>query len=481
MEPLSSDDSIDSSDLPLREIPGSYGIPYLSQLVNRWRYFYVEGVPNYWENRKRDYNSTVIRCNMPPGWPWTDSRCIMFLDQKSFATVIDYDKVDKYKAFAGTFMPSTAYNGGYEMCAYLDPTNKKHEQLKSYCFELIKLASPNWAPQFHTNISKAFLQWEHKLAQKKAPALIDPSLAEFMFRFMINGMTSADLDDPRIPDSERPNVAEMQKWCAFQLIPVINSGLPFYIDELLHIAPLPAKLSEAGYNKMVTFLESFADETLEIARNYGVDKKEALHNLIFFLVLNAHGGFCRFFPVILREVGKNPELQARLRAEVRAATKASGGEVTMRAVMSEMPLVTSTVYEALRFDPPVSFQYARAKKDFIVESHDARYQIKKGEFMGGVNYMASRDPKVFTKDPEKFVGDRFMGPAGEKLLYNLVWSNGRQTDEDSVATKQCAGKDIVPLTGRLLLAEIFNRYDGFTVEGAGKASAFTSLQPRTDQ
>jgi hypothetical protein len=41
----------------------------------------------------RKYNSTVIRTNMPPGWPWTDSRVVMFLDQKSYPTVFDHDKV----------------------------------------------------------------------------------------------------------------------------------------------------------------------------------------------------------------------------------------------------------------------------------------------------------------------------------------------------------------------------------------------------
>lgn len=147
----------------------------------------------------------------------------------------------------------------------------------------------------------------------------------------------------------------------------------------------------------------------------------------------------------------------------------------MKAVMSDMPLVASTVFEALRFDPPVPFQYARAKKDSMVESHDARYAIKKGEFLGGANYWVSRDPEVF-QDPTKFVATRFMGPEGEKLLHHLVWSNGRQTDESTVMTKQCAGKEIVPLTSRLLLVELLMRFDSFAVEGLETTMAFTSLQ-----
>lgn len=152
----------------------------------------------------------------------------------------------------------------------------------------------------------------------------------------------------------------------------------------------------------------------------------------------------------------------------------------MSAVMNNMPLVASTVFEALRIDPPVPYQYARAKKDFVVSSHDARFKIKKGEFLGGVNWAVSRDPKVFKSDPATFMPRRFMGPEGEKLLDHLVWSNGRQTGESSVNNKQCAGKDIVPLTGRLLLAELFMRYDSFETEGVESKMAFTSLQRRVD-
>lgn len=468
----------EANQLPLREIPGGYGIPFLSQWVNRWRFMFIEGEPQYWETRMAKHKSTVIRTNMPPGWPWTDSRCVMFLDQKSYPTVFDNSKVDKYRTFAGTFMPSTSYTGGLEMCAYLDTTDKKHEQLKAYCFELLKLASPNWASEFHTSLASGFLEWDQKLSQKQ-PALVAPALPELMFRFMINVLTSADLDDPKIPEAEKPTAENMKKWVGTQLIPVINTKmLPVLMEELMHLAPIPAKLTEGGYNQMVKFLQKYADETLEIATSHGLSKEEAVHNLIFFLILNAHGGFCIFLPVVLREVGNDPKLQAELRAEVRAAVEANGGKITMKAVINDMPLVASTVFECLRFEPPVPFQYARARRDFEVESHDARFQIKKGELLGGVNYFVSRDPKVFKSEPNKFVATRFMGPEGEKLLHHLVWSNGRQTDESSVNSKQCAAKDIVPLTGRLMLAEIFMRYDSFSTEGEGQKTAFTSLQRR---
>lgn len=62
------------------------------------------------------------------------------------------------------------------------------------------------------------------------------------------------------------------------------------------------------------------------------------------------------------------------------------------------------------------------------------------------------------------------------LISWLVWSNGRHTGESSVHSKQCAGKDVVPVTGRLLLAELFMRNDSFETEGVERKLVFTSLQ-----
>ena len=49
-----------------------------------------------------------------------------------------------------------------------------------------------------------------------------------------------------------------------------------------------------------------------------------------------------------------------------------GGEVGFAAVR-EMLLVWSTVYEVLRMQPPVPLQFGRARRDFVLRSHDTAF------------------------------------------------------------------------------------------------------------
>ncbi|CAI0558732.1 unnamed protein product [Linum tenue] len=64
-----------------------------------------------------------------------------------------------------------------------------------------------------------------------------------------------------------------------------------------------------------------------------------------------------------------------------------------------------------------------------------------------------------------------------------MWSNGPETEQSSVANKQCAGKDFVVMVARLFVVELFRRYDSFDVEVAasplGAKVTLTSLKRAT--
>ncbi|KAE8703907.1 putative inactive linolenate hydroperoxide lyase [Hibiscus syriacus] len=107
--------------------------------------------------------------------------------------------------------------------------------------------------------------------------------------------------------------------------------------------------------------------------------------------------------------------------------------------VKDMELVNSVVYETLRFNPPVTLQSARARKDFELTSHDSVFDIKKGELLCGYQPLAMRDGRVFD-EPLSFKPDWFVGK-GKELLSCLFWSNGPQTGSPSESNKQCAGKD----------------------------------------
>lgn len=99
----------------------------------------------------------------------------------------------------------------------------------------------------------------------------------------------------------------------------------------------------------------------------------------------------------------------------------------------------------------------------FIQSHDATFKIQKGEMIFGYQPFATKDPKIF-QNPEKFIGNRFVGKEGEKLVKYVLWSNGREIDDPTVDNKQCPAKNLVVLISRVLLVEFFLRYDTFTVK-----------------
>lgn len=201
---------------------------------------------------------------------------------------------------------------------------------------------------------------------------------------------------------------------------------------------------------------------------FGLSRKESIHNLLFVLGFNAYGGFSVFLPGLVSTIlSDTTGLQAKLRKEARE----KGGPTLSFDSIKEMPLIQSVVYETLRLNPPVPIQYGRARKDFQLSSHDSVYDIKKGELLCGYQKLVMKDPKIFN-EPESFKPDRFMNEKGSELLNYLYWSNGPQTGSPTVSNKQCAAKDYVVLTAALVVAYIFRRYDSIT----GDSSSITAVE-----
>ena len=201
---------------------------------------------------------------------------------------------------------------------------------------------------------------------------------------------------------------------------------------------------------------------------FGLSRKESIHNLLFVLGFNAFGGFSVFLPSLVSTIASDTTgLQAKLRKEARE----KGGSTLSFDSIKEMPLIQSVVYETLRLNPPVPIQYGRARKDFQMSSHDSVYDIKKGELLCGYQKLVMKDPKIFD-EPESFKPDRFMDEKGSELLNYLYWSNGPQTGSPTVSNKQCAAKDYVVLTAALFVAYVFRRYDSIT----GDSSSITAVE-----
>ena len=465
--------------LPMRRIPGDYGLPFIGPIKDRLDYFYNEGGRDkYFRTKMHKYKSTIFRANMPPG-PFISSNpnVIVLLDGKSFPVLFDNSKVEKRDLFTGTFMPSTELTGGYRILSYLDPTEPKHDQLKRLLFFLLKSRSSHFIPEFHSSYTNLFNTLEKELA-KTGNAIFADANDQAAFNYLAKAFFGTNPSETNLK-TDGPKI--VTKWTLMQLSPILTLGLPKWIEEpALHTFRLPPFLVKKDYQKLYDFFyESSNGPVLDEAVRLGVSKEEAVHNLLFATCFNSFGGMKIFFPNLLKWIGRGGvNLHRRLAEEIRSVVKSNGGRVTM-AGMENMPLMKSVVYEAFRIEPPVPLQYGKAKHDFVIENHENAFQVKEGEMLFGFQPFATKDPKIFDRADE-FVGERFMGEEGEKLLEHVFWSNGRETEQPTVGNKQCPGKDFVVLFSRLLVVELFLRYDTFGIQVGkspiGSAVTFTSLK-----
>ncbi|KAJ1419751.1 Cytochrome P450 [Sesbania bispinosa] len=475
--PLRSVAAPEASKLPIRKIPGDCGIPFIGPYKDRLDYFYNQGRDEYFKSRIQKYQSTVFRTNMPPG-PFIaqNPNVIVLLDGKSFPILFDVTKVDKRDVFTGTFMPSTELTGGYRVLSYLDPSEPRHGQLKRLMFFLLKSRRDQVIPEFHSSYTQLFETLEKELAQK-GKAIFGDANDQAAFNFLTRSLYGSNPGDTKL-GLDGPKL--VQKWVLFQLSPILKLGLPKLIeDSMIHSFRLPPALIKKDYQRLYDFFYESSGFVLDEAERLGVSREEACHNLLFATCFNSFGGMKIFFPNVLKWIGRaGVKLHTQLAREIRTAVRSAGGNVTM-AAMEQMPLMKSVVYEAFRIDPPVPLQFGRAKRDMVIESHEHAFQVKEGEMLFGYQPFATKDPKIFDR-AEEFVGDRFVGAEGEKLLKHVLWSNGPETETPTVGNKQCAGKDFVTLVSRLLIVELFLRYDSFEIQVGysplGSSITLTSLK-----
>lgn len=463
--------------LPIRKIPGDYGLPLLGPLSDRLNFFYFQGEEAFFHTRISKYNSTVFRTNMPPG-PFisSNSRVVAVLDAAAFSVLFDLSNVEKKDVLTGTFIPSLSLTGGHRVLAYLDPSEPKHSTLKHLIFSLLSHSRNRFLPDFKTTFSALFSNLETQLSKhgKSSFTALNDSAA---FDFLALAYFGADPSDAKT-GSDYPNL--IAKWLFPQVCPVKSFGfLPSVLEDfLLHTFPFPSALVRSDYKKLYDFFYDQGAWFLDEAEKLGITREEACHNLLFAVCFNAYGGMKVFFPLLVKWVGSaGSDLHQKLAHEIRSAVESNGGEFTL-SVTEKLPLTKSVVYEALRIEPPIPYQYAKAKKDLIIESHECAYEVKKDEMIFGFQPFATKDPKVFER-AEEFVAERFVGEEGEKLLKYVLWSNGRETEDSKVGNKQCAGKDFVVTVSVLLMAEMFLRYDTFVVsvekQKLGTAVMLTSV------
>ncbi|CAN8324563.1 unnamed protein product [Cochlearia groenlandica] len=480
--PLTSQGSSPSpspSQLPLRTMPGSYGLPLIGPLKDRLDYFWFQGPDKFFKTRSEKYKSTVFRTNIPPAFPFfgdVNPNIVAVLDVKSFSHLFDMELVDKRDVLIGDFRPSLDFYGGLRVGVYLDTTEPKHAKVKSFAIEILKRSSEVWLRELLSNLDTFWQNIESEISNKNDAASYIFPLQRCIFNFLSTSLTGAN---PTVsPDISENGYAMLDRWLAIQVIPTTKIGLLPPLEEIfLHSWAYPFLLVAGDYKKLYDFIGDNAGDVLRLGEEeYGLTRDETIHNLLFILGFNAYGGFSVFLPSLIGKITGDSDLQQKLRSEVRGVCgygSGSGSGLNFRTV-NEMELVKSVVYETLRLNPPVPLQFARARKDFEISSHDAVFEVKKGELLCGYQPLVMRDDKIFD-EPEMFKPDRYIGQTGTELLDYLFWSNGPQTGKPSQGNKQCAAKDMVTATACLIVADLLLRFDSVTGD-AGSIKSFVKAK-----
>ncbi|CAL1393712.1 unnamed protein product [Linum trigynum] len=455
---------------PLRSLPGSYGWPVVGPVWDKLNYFWFQGPVEFYKKGIEKNKSTVFRTNVPPSFPLfvsVNPKVVALLDTTSYSHMFDPEIADKRDTLLGDFMPSLGYTGGQRTVPYLDTEETKHTQIKRFGLDILKRGSKLWVSELQVNLEEMWTAVEAEVSAKGSSSFASP-MKQSMFKFINKVCLGAEVS--KSPEIAKSGMSFIDRWFFLMVFPTININVVQPLEEIfLHSFAYPPFLVRGGYNKLIDFIKTEGRETVQRGMTeYGLTEEETVHNLFFMFYFNCLEGFNLLLPDILgRLFTDKTGLQDRLRAEAR---QNGGPDLTFEAV-KQMPNIRSLVWETLRFKPPVPTQYSRARKDFRLSSHDASYEIKKGELLCGYLPLVMRDPVIFN-DPDTFQPDRFVGEKGTDLLKYLYWSNGPETADPTATNKQCMGKDYVTLSASMLVAYILRRYDSIK----GDSSKITAVE-----
>lgn len=106
---------------------------------------------------------------------------------------------------------------------------------------------------------------------------------------------------------------------------------------------------------------------------------------------------------ILYELAKHPNVQEKLRREIKNVLIRNDGALTYDC-LSELSYLDCVVNEVLRLYPPLINLQRVVTKDYKVP--DTEYLLKKGDFLIVPLYSIQRDPQYFP-NPSEFIPERF--------------------------------------------------------------------------
>lgn len=118
---------------------------------------------------------------------------------------------------------------------------------------------------------------------------------------------------------------------------------------------------------------------------------------------------------LIIELLRNPEVMARVVAEMDALAEAGGGEITYQD-LREVPWLESSIKETLRLHPPLILLLRLVMEPFDVEG----FHIPAGKLVGASPAVSNRLPEAFA-EPDRFDPARYIEPRQDDLDNPWNW------------------------------------------------------------
>ncbi|HET6151034.1 MAG TPA: cytochrome P450 [Polyangia bacterium] len=158
----------------------------------------------------------------------------------------------------------------------------------------------------------------------------------------------------------------------------------------------------------------------------------------------------RWMATLILELGRNPEVRARLVDEIARAGDDTGGSLTL-ARLEQMPYLTQVSDEVRRLSPVVHVFFGKARE--AIEF--AGYTIPAGwSIFWGIR-ASHIAPQVYP-DPLRFDPERFSPARAEQLRHPHAFApNGA----GGALGHKCAGYELAPIILRIFALELLRRHD----------------------
>ncbi|GFF39928.1 cytochrome P450-DIT2 [Aspergillus udagawae] len=169
--------------------------------------------------------------------------------------------------------------------------------------------------------------------------------------------------------------------------------------------------------------------------------------------LTAHENAQQLVNSMFWEIGKNTEVQTRLRKEIRSTNTAT----PTSEVVNALPYLTSVVYELLRLYPPVSQLINRVTVRPAMLGNEI--PIPAGTFIGWNAYGVHVNPAIWGPDANEFKPERWGRTVGEMhARFRRETVRGTYIPFNAHSRK-CLGQGFVLLQMKILLFEVVRRIE----------------------